>query len=321
MKLSVAMATYNGGQYLQEQLDSFIKQSRLPDELVVCDDGSTDNTVDILYEFSKFAPFKVLIVKNTENLGYSRNFGKALQLCSGDVILFSDQDDIWLSHKIKRVEEEFQHHPETLLTINDTHIVRKDLSHTGLTKMGQFRSSGIGVNKFIAGCCTAISVKLRPLINPIPETYAAYDDWIHRLAECLDAKRTIPDVLQYYRRHGQNTSNAIVNRVHRLTLSDSARKYLKDDTRFWCAQRLELLDILNERFSEQISNYNRLQINELNYSLALERIAHEKKSTSARLELLKLKRRYRFNQIIDLWQKGGYRYFTGWKSLIRDLVF
>jgi glycosyltransferase involved in cell wall biosynthesis len=320
MKVSIAMATYNGGQYLQEQLESFIKQIRLPDELVVCDDGSTDNTLEILFEFRKIAPFTVLIEKNMEKLGYSKNFGKALYLCNGDIIFFSDQDDVWLPDKIKRVEDEFLLHPETLLTINDTNIVLEDLTYTGLTKLEQFRSSGIGANKFIAGCCTAISEKLKALVNPIPETYLAYDDWIHRLAECFDGRRIIPDVLQLYRRHGQNTSNAIVNRIYRLTLSDSVRKYLKEDVGFWCERRLAVLAFMNERFSEQMLNCNVVEMDKLDYLLAFERIEHEKKSTHARIDLLKLSRRRRFNKVIVLWRNGGYNYFTGWKSLIRDLI-
>ncbi|HIE59179.1 MAG TPA: glycosyltransferase, partial [Hydrogenothermaceae bacterium] len=94
MRISIALATYNGDTYLQDQLNSYIAQERLPDEMVVCDDVSKDETVAILEAFQKVAPFEVQIIKNETNLGYTKNFEKALSLCSGDIVFFSDQDDV-----------------------------------------------------------------------------------------------------------------------------------------------------------------------------------------------------------------------------------
>lgn len=78
MKVSIAMATYNGAKYLQEQLNSFLNQTRLPDELVITDDCSTDETVDIIRKFAEIAPFKVIFHQNTNNFGY-------LLLCKGRI--------------------------------------------------------------------------------------------------------------------------------------------------------------------------------------------------------------------------------------------
>ena len=97
--ISVAMATYNGGRFLREQLDSLNQQTVLPRELVVCDDRSTDNTVRILEEFASQAAFPVKVVVNENRLGFGDNFMKAASLCSGDLISFCDQDDIWYSNK------------------------------------------------------------------------------------------------------------------------------------------------------------------------------------------------------------------------------
>ena len=94
LKLSVAMATYNGERFLEQQLLSIARQIRLPDEMVVSDDGSNDGTIDILERFATNAPFPVRIYRNLNPLGYGDNFLKAASLCDGDLIAFSDQDDV-----------------------------------------------------------------------------------------------------------------------------------------------------------------------------------------------------------------------------------
>ena len=78
MKISIAMTTFNGSKYLHQQLSSFLIQDYLPDELIICDDGSSDNTMEILKEFSESAPFSVKIFKNKTNLGFTKNFEKIL---------------------------------------------------------------------------------------------------------------------------------------------------------------------------------------------------------------------------------------------------
>ncbi len=105
MRISIAMCTYNGAQHLEEQLDSFMAQERLPDELVVCDDGSHDSSVSLLQHFAEKAPFGVRLIRNDVNLGYSRNFAQALATCSGDLIALSDQDDRWHARKLTVLEQ------------------------------------------------------------------------------------------------------------------------------------------------------------------------------------------------------------------------
>lgn len=98
--ISVAMATYNGEQFLKEQLDSIFTQSLPVDEVIICDDCSRDNTVSILNEYKKKYS-QIKIFENNENLGYKQNFKKALSLCSGDYIFLCDQDDVWYEDKVK----------------------------------------------------------------------------------------------------------------------------------------------------------------------------------------------------------------------------
>ena len=95
MRISVAMCTYNGADFLPAQLESILAQSRKPDQIVVCDDGSTDETRALLQGFEKESPDVILLRFNKKNLGSIRNFEQAIQLCNGDIIALSDQDDVW----------------------------------------------------------------------------------------------------------------------------------------------------------------------------------------------------------------------------------
>jgi glycosyltransferase involved in cell wall biosynthesis len=107
-RLSVALCTYNGTQYLQEQLDSIAAQTKLPDELVICDDRSSDNTVEIIKLFSSKVSFPVHLHINEINLRTIKNFEKAISLCTGDIIVLSDQDDVWKPCKTERILRCFQ---------------------------------------------------------------------------------------------------------------------------------------------------------------------------------------------------------------------
>src|SRR3989339_673267 len=100
MNISIAMCTYNGEKYIEQQLNSFLTQTILPNELVICDDCSKDKTIEILQEFSKKAKFPVRIYLNEKNLGSTKNFEKAIGLSKGDIIFCSDQDDVWHNQKI-----------------------------------------------------------------------------------------------------------------------------------------------------------------------------------------------------------------------------
>ncbi|MBW2422395.1 MAG: glycosyltransferase, partial [Deltaproteobacteria bacterium] len=100
-RISVAMATCEGAPYLDAQLESLRTQSRPPDELVLCDDHSADETPAIAEAFARRAPFSVRIERNPQRLGITANFEKAVSLCSGDLIFLADQDDVWKPTKIE----------------------------------------------------------------------------------------------------------------------------------------------------------------------------------------------------------------------------
>ena len=139
MKVSVALCTSNGQAYLQDQLESYLNQTRTPDELIVCDDVSTDDTIAILQEFARSAPFPVQIYRNEKQLGYIKNFETAVVLCDGDIIFFSDQDDVWDPQKIELMASALERSPNVGVAFCDAEIVNSDLQPTGRTLWETFR--------------------------------------------------------------------------------------------------------------------------------------------------------------------------------------
>lgn len=102
MKISVLMAAYNGERYIYKQLESLFNQTRMPDEVIICDDRSTDDTVTEIQRFiSEHYEFPIILEKNKENMGYAKNFFKASEISTGEILFFCDQDDIWMPRKIE----------------------------------------------------------------------------------------------------------------------------------------------------------------------------------------------------------------------------
>lgn len=111
MRVSVAMCTFNGEKFIEEQLDSILNQTLKVDEIVVCDDGSTDATIEILNKYSKKYSNVFHIHQNKINLRSVKNFEKAISICSGDIIFLSDQDDVWMQNKVENFLIYFKENP------------------------------------------------------------------------------------------------------------------------------------------------------------------------------------------------------------------
>jgi glycosyltransferase involved in cell wall biosynthesis len=109
------MATYNGARFIGEQLDSLARQTHPPAELVVSDDASADETLDIVRRFAERAPFPVRIHRNGERIRWTENHHRAAALSSGDWIAYCDQDDVWRADKLERVSAAIRTNPDAVL--------------------------------------------------------------------------------------------------------------------------------------------------------------------------------------------------------------
>ena len=121
--ISVALCTYNGALYIQEQLNSILSQSLPVNEIVICDDGSTDDTLQILRKIQKEHPSIISLHVNDGHLGVAKNFEKALSLCNGDMVFLSDQDDIWYPNKVSTLVEILSHSPFTSLVFSNAGLI------------------------------------------------------------------------------------------------------------------------------------------------------------------------------------------------------
>lgn len=265
MTVSIAMATFNGGKYILKQLDSIARQSRLPDELVVCDDFSTDNTVQLVEDFSKTVPFPITIIRNDRNIGFVAAFNKALEATQGELVFLCDQDDYWFENKIAYTCKIALENPSSYLFLNNAELVDGNLNPSGFFTFEQMASIGQNPMDLVLGCCMAVRRGLLKICLPIPEKFSAHDVWLQEFASYLGSKMLIPKTLQYYRRHEKNETSHIVYSLKKISKLDFTLDYYKkrfftkkldnmSKTAFYISLKIEALEkaIQNANADERV---------------------------------------------------------------------
>jgi glycosyltransferase involved in cell wall biosynthesis len=316
-RISIAMATYNGAAFLHEQLQSLAGQTRLPDELVVCDDGSQDATMEILETFAASAPFEVRIVKNETNLGFVANFSKAAGLCTGDLVFLCDQDDIWDAEKLARVEAEFQADPNAMVVLNDARLIDEKGEDSGHTQYGNVRSAGAPDNYFNTGCCSAHRKAWQSLALPVPPWMDYHDVWINFFAHVTGSARILAVALQDYRRHGESVTKWELSNLDGTSRLQLLRSHgLKDARQGWRWQERVLEEMAARLDAADASS-------PLPHSLietAKSRVSAHRQALAGRIELCSLPRWRRPPRLLKAWARGDYAFFQSWKSAAKDLV-
>ena len=210
IRVSVAVATYNGEKYIAKQLESILDEIGEQDEIVISDDGSTDRTLAIIREFMQ-SDARVHLL-NGPKQGVKKNFEHAIRGCVGEYIFLCDQDDIWISGKVAKVLQTFETE-KCSLVIHDAVVVEEDGETVILPSFYEERGSKAGAFKNVwknsyIGCCMAFNRELLDKILPIPNNIEMHDQWIGVIND-LDGNGTIfiPDKFLYYRRHGKNASS------------------------------------------------------------------------------------------------------------------
>lgn len=212
--ISIAMCTFNGARFLGQQLESIAGQALLPDELVVCDDGSTDRTNEILNAFRRAAPFRVRLVVNAQRLGVTQNFEQAIRLCKGEIIFLADQDDVWSSNKMEVLAHTLESQPRAAYAFSDADVISAEdvLSGPSFWEMQGFSARSLkdtfAARQFellldrnvVAGCAMGFRANLKPLFLPIPAHWV-HDYWIALIGSVVAYGIPISDRLLRYRKH------------------------------------------------------------------------------------------------------------------------
>jgi glycosyltransferase involved in cell wall biosynthesis len=240
-KFSVAMCTYNGAPFVVAQLESIAAQTRLPDELVVCDDGSTDDTVDCVRAFARNASFPVRLIENEETLGSTKNFERAIGSCEGDLIALADQDDVWLPAKLERLEHVLKDE-NVALAFTDGEVVDESLRPRGervwqsirftereqrLFRKGRAFSVLLDHN-VVTGAALAINSNFRELVLPIPNNLVhdgipvLHDWWSALLISAVANVSFISEPLFKYRQHSSQQMG-VINKDNKPAESWSVR--------------------------------------------------------------------------------------------------
>lgn len=207
LRVSVAMATYNGEKYLKEQLDSILENLKSNDEIIISDDGSTDKTLKILEQYEG-EDSRIKVYKNSK-LGVKKNFEKAIEHSNGKYIFLADQDDVWAIDKVDKVLKAFNEN-DCSLVIHDAIVVNENLKKIN-DSFFSLRNSRSGILKNIyknsyIGCCIAFKSTMKKYILPIPNNIEMHDQWIGILNDKYGKSIFLKDKLIKYRRHTANVS-------------------------------------------------------------------------------------------------------------------
>ncbi len=232
--ISVCLASYNGEKYIEEQINSILRQLKAEDELIISDDGSSDNTLEIVKSIND--PRIHIYAFNSGC--YTKNFENAIMQSKGNYIFLADQDDIWVDDKIKVTMQAFKDTGADFLVSSATlvnsekHVIHQSTFELGKTKTG-FLHNLIRTNYI--GACMAFKRKVLKRVLPIPgkDKYIAHDYWIACICEKYYKTALIEKPLILYRRHGENTSPAFGK--SRLTLLE--RVYKRFYTLFYIVKR------------------------------------------------------------------------------------
>ncbi len=220
-RISIAVCTYNGERFLQQQLDSLLAQTLRPDEIIVRDDVSSDSSAAIAAAFATRAQTRGIRVDaqvNPENLGYRRNFQEAITACSGDLIFLCDQDDVWDATKLQRFADIFQARPELLVLHSNARLIDgqgeplpgslfaslKIRPHE-LRGMHDGRAFEVLLRRnLLTGAAMAFRRSVLPQVLPLPTHGWVHDAWIGILAATAGVVDTLEECTIAYRLHEHN---------------------------------------------------------------------------------------------------------------------
>lgn len=220
MHISVAMATWQGSRYLPAQLATIAGQLRPPDEVVIVDDASDDDTPEIVERFAEDAPFKVVRHRFDYRQGSTAAFQYAIEEASGDVIALADQDDLWMPQKLARLEAVFRDRPDTAFAFTDAHLIDdadvlqpetmwqvRRFSPTLQERVRRHPFAELAHRWLATGCTIAFRSDLRAVLLPFPTDVSdlfppmIHDRWLSLVLSGVGPVAVVDEPLVAYRIH------------------------------------------------------------------------------------------------------------------------
>jgi len=234
--ISVALCTRNGARYLPAQIRSICTQEPLPREIIVSDDGSSDDTLAVVRETIDLCGvadrISLRVFSNTPPLGVTRNFEQAVRACSHALIVLCDQDDVWHPGRLARMAAQFEARPDLLLLHTDARLVDADLQPLGSTLFHALevqpaeleaisRGDAFSVllrRNLVTGATTMFRRTLLDAALPFAPEWV-HDEWLAAIAAATGRMDVLPEPTIDYRQHASNQIGA-----RRLTLSEKIAK-------------------------------------------------------------------------------------------------
>ncbi len=218
--ISIAMTTYNGEKYVRKQIASLLNQTVMPDEIIICDDCSTDGTRNILQEIKEHnnSSCDIRLEMNKENLGYTENFKKAISMTKGDLIFLADQDDVWHCNKLEEMQKVMKEKKCSavccdfdLIDGNDNPI--PDKNQYRITTFEIDRSARlvpISFNRLVygnvaQGCCCCFNKEVKEKFLAIDSSELIHDHQIMFISSLLKGVWYLNEELIDYRLHQNNS--------------------------------------------------------------------------------------------------------------------
>ena len=316
------MCTFDGAAYLQPQLDSLLAQTRLPDEIVISDDGSTDATMKTLEAFAVAGGNRgidVRVSRHASNIGFVQNFSSALRRATGEVVFLCDQDDVWRHDKLALMAARFTDDPELLLLHSDARLVNAageslDCSMFDALQMTAAEKHAIHAGRafevvmrrsFVTGATAALRRDVIAMALPIAPDWI-HDEWLTAVASAAGKVDFIDAPLIDYRQHGSNQIGA-----RRRTLAMKWHDLILPRGTFLAAEARRLQRL--ENFLAQARFFDG--------AVRAAQVARKRVHFERRVAISQLPRHRRLLPVLREARTGDYRcYGTGMRSMLRDLL-
>lgn len=326
MAVSVALCTHNGARFIEPQLQSILEQTVLPRQIVISDDASTDDTVSVATAIldrhtavNGRTPIRTIILQNEIALGVARNFEHAILATTGDIVVLSDQDDVWHTDRLARALDKFDTRADLDLLFSNARLVDRagasldkslfdvlEIGHSDLRNVRDGNALLSFIQRNLAtGATMAFRRRLLDVTLPFPDAWI-HDEWLAIMAAATGRLDVIDDALIDYRQHGSNVIG-----VDYPTLRRKVQRALEPR-----GERNERLSGQFEEFAVRLAALGEL------VSPGMLSLARAKARFETERERLPASRLRRLGPILAANRRGGYATFAsqGRLDMVRDLL-